>query len=327
MAAQAWYNESSEKMAKKDIEPAYLETHQEGLFQERIDKALSLLQDCTLCPRLCHVNRLEGEKGTCRAGRLAEVSSYSPHFGEESPLVGIHGSGTIFLTHCNLRCRFCQNYSISHLGEGREVSSDRLARMMIELQSLGCHNINFVTPTHYVPQILEALPAAVRRGLRVPLVYNSSGYDGVSTLKILDGVFDIYMPDIKFAEPGPAEECCRAADYPEVARQAVKEMHRQVGDLILDERGIARRGLLVRHLVLPGGLAGTEKVVRFLAEEISPGTYLNIMDQYHPCGDIPPRSPLGRRISGDEYEEALRTARKAGLTRLDKRERFRLIFH
>jgi putative pyruvate formate lyase activating enzyme len=314
-------------MAKKDFAAAYLETHGNGLFPERIEKSLELLQSCTVCPRLCQVNRLEGEKGTCRAGRLPEVSSYSPHFGEERPLVGLHGSGTIFLTHCNLRCRFCQNYSISHLGEGRDVSSERLARMMLELQSLGCHNINFVTPTHYVPQILEALPAAIEKGLRIPLVYNSSGYDSAQTLKLLDGIFDIYMPDIKFSRSGPANEYCRAADYPEVARQAVKEMHRQVGDLILDERGIARRGLLVRHLVLPGGLAGTAEVVRFLAQEISPDTYLNIMDQYYPCGDIPPCSPLGRRISADEYEEALEMAGQAGLTRLDKRERFRLVFH
>jgi putative pyruvate formate lyase activating enzyme len=314
-------------MAKKNFETAYLETQRRGLIQERIEKALALLQSCTLCPRFCRVSRLEGEKGTCRAGRLPEVSSYSPHFGEERPLVGLHGSGTIFLTHCNLRCRFCQNYSISHLGEGHEVSSERLARMMLELQRLGCHNINFVTPTHYVPQILEALPAAIQKGLHVPLVYNSSGYDSVTTLKLLDGVFDIYMPDIKFAGSAPAEEYCRAADYPEVARQAIKEMHRQVGDLVLDERGIARRGLLVRHLVLPDGLAGTSEVIRFLADEVSPDTYLNIMDQYYPCGDISPRSPLGRRINAAEYEDALGAARQAGLTRLDKRERFRPVFY
>ncbi len=314
-------------MVKKDFKAAYLETHRKGLFLERAEKSLTLLQTCTLCPRLCQINRLEGEKGTCRAGRLPEVSSYSPHFGEEQPLVGLRGSGTIFLTHCNLRCRFCQNYSISHLGEGREVSSERLARMMLELQSLGCHNINFVTPTHYVPQILEALPGAIEKGLCIPLVYNSSGYDSVQTLKLLDGIFDIYMPDIKFADSGPADEYCQAADYPETARQAVKEMYRQVGNLVLDERGIARRGLLVRHLVLPDRLAGTTEVLRFLADEISPNTYVNIMDQYHPCGDIPPRSPLGRRISASEYEEAIEMARQAGLTRLDDRKRFRLVFY
>lgn len=314
-------------MATKNFEAAYLETYRNGQIPERTEKALAFLESCTLCPRLCRINRLVGEKGTCRAGRLLEISSYSPHFGEESPLVGLHGSGTIFLTHCNLRCRFCQNYSISHRGEGSEVSSERLARMMLELQSLSCHNINFVTPTHYVPQILEALPTAIEKGLRVPLVYNSSGYDSVATLRLLDGIFDIYMPDFKFADSGPAEEYCQAADYPQVARQAIKEMYGQVGDLVLDERGIARRGLLVRHLVLPERLAGTAEVVRFLAEEISPNTYLNIMDQYHVCGDIPPRSPLGRRISGDEYREALELAGKAGLTRLDDRKRIRLVFY
>ncbi len=314
-------------MKTEAFESAYLRSHCEGQLRRRLEEALGLLESCVICPRLCRVNRLAGERGTCRAGRIAEVSSYSPHFGEESPLVGLHGSGTIFLTHCNLRCSFCQNYSISHGVEGSEVSAEKLARMMLELQSLGCHNINFVTPTHYVPQILEALPAAVEKGLRIPLVYNSSGYDSVASLRCLDGIFDIYMPDIKFAGSGPADEYCQAADYPEAVRQAVKEMHRQVGDLTLDERGIARRGLLVRHLVLPEGLAGTAEVVRFLAEEISPNTYLNIMDQYHPCGDIAPRSPLGRRISGDEYEEALELAKKAGLTRLDDRKRTRLVFY
>ena len=312
-------------MSRQAFEAAYVHTHRAGLFPERIEEAFALLESCTLCPRRCRVNRLNGELGTCRAGCLPEVSSYSPHFGEERPLVGLHGSGTIFLTHCNLRCHFCQNYSISHLSEGREVSFERMARMMMELQDLGCHNINFVTPTHYVPQILKALPEAIDLGLRVPLVYNSSGYDSVAALKLLDGIFDIYMPDFKFARSGPAKEYCQAADYPEVARSAITEMHRQVGDLVLDERGIARRGLLVRHLVLPEGLAGTDEVVRFLAAEISPNTYVNIMDQYFPCGDIAPRSPLGRRITGEEFEEALDKARTAGLTRLDNRERHRLV--
>jgi len=314
-------------MINRDFEATYRLSHRAGLLPERIKKALALLESCTLCPRACRVNRLKGEKGTCRAGHLPEVSSYSPHFGEERPLVGLHGSGTIFLTHCNLRCSFCQNTSISHLGEGRVVPFDRLSRMMLELQDLGCHNINFVTPTHFVPQILAALPKAIDLGLKVPLVYNSSGYDSVATLELLDGIFDIYMPDFKFARSGPAAEYCQAADYPAVARSAIKEMHRQVGDLVLDEGNIARRGLLVRHLVLPGGLAGTDEVVRFLADEISRQTYTNIMDQYFPCGDIPPRSPLGRRITGEEYEEALGLARAAGLVRLDNRQRPRLVFY
>lgn len=313
-------------MRGQDFEAAYLRTFREGLFPEKIEKAFKILESCTLCPRNCRVHRLKAEKGVCQAGHLPEVSSYSPHFGEERPLVGLHGSGTIFLAHCNLRCLFCQNYSISHQGEGREVSFERLARMMVELQKMGCHNINFVTPTHYVPQILKALPTAIEMGLHVPLVYNTGGYDAIATLQILDGVFDIYMPDFKFASSEPAEDFCNAADYPEVARQAFKEMHRQVGDLKLDKNGIALRGLLVRHLVLPSGLAGTREVIRFLAAEISKTTYVNVMDQYYPCGDIPARSPLTRRITDEEFEEAVRWAREEGLTRLDKRERHRLIW-
>jgi putative pyruvate formate lyase activating enzyme len=313
-------------MKSSEFEPGYLGAFSDGRLQDRVNRALLLLEACTVCPRNCRVNRLKGEKGVCCASLLPEVSSYSPHFGEERPLVGLNGSGTIFLAHCNLRCRFCQNYSISHGGEGREVSFERLGRMMLELQRMGCHNINFVTPTHYVPQILSALPAAIKAGLRLPLVYNSSGYDSAETLALLDGVFDIYMPDFKFASSAPAGEYCNSPDYPETARRAIKEMHRQVGDLVLDERGIAMRGLLVRHLVLPEGLAGTREVVRFLSAEISPNTYLNIMDQYHPCGDIPPRSPLARRISIQEFEDAVAAAKETGLTRLDQRERYRLIW-
>jgi putative pyruvate formate lyase activating enzyme len=312
-------------MKVRELEPAYLRNYREGSFPRRIEKAFKLIEDCTLCPRLCRVNRLRGDRGTCRAAYLPEVSSSTPHFGEERPLVGRHGSGTIFFAHCNLLCRFCQNYSISHLGEGREISFERLARMMAELQSLGCHNINFVTPSHYVPQILKALPLAIGMGLRIPLVYNSSGYDSVETLALLDGIFDIYMPDFKFAAPGPADECCGAPDYPKVAREAIKEMHRQVGDLVLDKDGIARRGLLVRHLVLPQGLSGTREVMHFLSAEISRNTYINIMDQYYPCGNIVPRSPLGRRISKEEFSEAVELAESEGLTRLDQREGRRLV--
>jgi len=309
-----------------DFEPAYLRAFRKGLFPERIKKALKILESCTLCPRDCRVNRVKGEKGVCRAGFLPEVSSYSPHFGEESPLVGHHGSGTIFLTHCNLRCLFCQNYSISHQGDGREVTFERLARMMLELQKIGCHNINFVTPTHYVPQILKALSLAIANGLSIPLVYNTGGYDAVASLELLDGIFDIYMPDFKFGAPDPAKKFCQAYDYPDLARQAIKEMHRQVGDLSMDQDGIARHGLLLRHLVLPSKLAGTRAVMHFLAAEISRNTYVNIMDQYYPCGDIPPGSPLERGTSAEEFEEALRIAGQEGLTRLDKRERRRLIW-
>lgn len=304
-------------MAQKSQVPVYLKTYREGLLEEKIVKAQRLLESCSVCPRDCKVNRIEGERGFCRAGFLPEVSSSSPHFGEEQPLVGFHGSGTIFFTHCNLGCLYCQNYSISHLDEGEEKSIEQLSRMMVAMQSLGCHNINFVSPTHYVPQILAALPNAITLGLSVPLVYNTGGYDAVETLKLLDGVFDIYMPDFKYSTEEVAEEYSQARDYPLVAKQAIKEMFRQVGDLVLDDRGIALRGLLIRHLVLPSGLAGTQDVMRFLSQDISKNTYVNIMDQYYPCGDIPPGSPLYRRISKLEYLKAVEIAKKEGITRLD----------
>jgi putative pyruvate formate lyase activating enzyme len=311
---------------KKEFEPAYLQTYREGRFKEKIEKAFRILEKCTLCPRNCGVNRLEGERGTCRAGELPEVSSYSPHFGEERPLVGFHGSGTIFMTHCNLRCLYCQNYSISHLGQGQEVSFEKLAKMMIELQRLGCHNINFVSPSHYAAQILKSIPIAVEKGLSVPFVYNTGGYDSLETLKLLDGVIDIYMPDFKYTEPEVAQEYSNAPDYPEMAKIALKEMQRQVGDLKFDGKGIARRGLLVRHLVLPQRLAGTKEAMHFLATDISKDVYVNIMDQYRPCGDIPPHSPLDRSITQEEYNEALEAAKREGITRLDKRERFRIVW-
>ncbi len=297
--------------------PAYLKTHRAGLLEDKIAKAQRLLESCSVCPRDCKVNRKKGETGFCRAGFLPKVSSSSPHFGEEQPLVGIHGSGTIFLTHCSLGCLFCQNYSISHLDEGEEISIEQLSRMMVAMQSLGCHNINFVTPTHYVPQILAALPYAIALGLSVPLVYNTGGYDSVETLELLDGIFDIYMPDFKYSTEEVSEEYSQARNYPRVAKQAIKEMFRQVGDLVLDNRGIALRGLLIRHLVLPSGLAGTQDVMQFLSQDISKNTYVNIMAQYYPCGDIPPGSPLSRRISKLEYLQAVEIAKKEGITRLD----------
>jgi len=305
-------------------EPSYLKLHAQGLLQRRVDEALSRLTHCELCPRECGVDRTKGEKGFCRTGRYAVVSSYNPHFGEESPLVGTGGSGTIFFTHCNLLCIFCQNYEISHQGMGDEVGPQILGRMMVQLQNWGCHNVNFVTPSHVVPQILEALPVAIELGLRVPLVYNTGGYDKVETLRLLEDVFDIYMPDIKFMDPQVAKRFCKAPDYPEVVREAVKEMHRQVGDLLLDERGIAYRGLLVRHLVMPHGLAQTPQVMKYLADEISPNTYVNIMDQWRPCGEAHLHPDLSRRISRQEYEEALEAARSVGLHRLDDRVRARV---
>jgi len=305
-------------MARKDFRPAYLSTYEKGLFPERIREAFLLLEKCTVCPRKCSTDRPGGEKGFCRAGDFPEISSYGPHFGEERPLVGRHGSGTIFMTYCNLGCIFCQNYSISRLGRGYRVSLDQFSRIMVELQRSGCHNINFVSPSHFVPQILQSLPKAIEMGLTVPLVYNTGGYDSLETLKLLDGIFDIYMPDLKYARSDVAEKYSQAPDYPEVANKALKEMHRQVGDLVLDEQGIALRGLLVRHLVLPGGLAGTREAMHFLATEISRTSYVNVMDQYYPCGDlIPPDSPLARRITPGEFREAIRITKEEGLTRID----------
>ncbi|HHT9126017.1 MAG TPA: radical SAM protein [Candidatus Brocadiia bacterium] len=299
---------------------SYIALYNSGELTERIEKANEALKECKLCPRRCKVNRLAGEKGICKTAELPIVSSYSPHFGEESPLVGRYGSGTIFITNCNLGCIFCQNYDISHLGEGTEVSLERFAEMMLRLQDMGCHNINFVTPTHVVPQILTALPIAIEGGLNVPLVYNTGGYDLVETLKLLDGVFDIYMPDFKFADPDVSTKFCKAKDYPEIAKSAIKEMHRQVGDLIINEEGIAERGLLIRHLVMPEGLAGTREVMKFLATEISKNTYVNIMDQYHPCGQAHKYPPIDRSVTFDEYQEALKIAREEGIERLDNSE-------
>jgi putative pyruvate formate lyase activating enzyme len=304
-------------MKRKDFQAAYLSTYEKGLFPGLIEKAENLLEDCTLCPRKCGVDRTGGEKGFCRAGGLPEISSYGPHFGEERPLVGRYGSGTIFMTHCNLGCIFCQNYEISRLGEGYSVSLEQLAEIMVRLQQGGCHNINFVSPSHYAGQILQAVPLAINKGLTIPLVYNTGGYDAVETLRLLDGVFDIYMPDFKYTRGEVAAQYSQASDYPEVVLAALKEMHRQVGDLEIDEEGIALRGLLVRHLVLPEGLAGTRAAMRFLAAEISSNTYVNIMDQYRPCGDIPPDSPLRRRITRREFTEAIRIAREEGLRRID----------
>ncbi|MFO7996243.1 MAG: radical SAM protein [Dehalococcoidia bacterium] len=297
---------------------AYLGLFRSGKLKERIEAAVSLLEGCCICPRSCGVNRLAGEAGKCRTPREAMVSSYGPHFGEEAPLVGRHGSGTIFFTNCNLRCLFCQNYSISQLGGGQKVSKGELASIMLSLQAKGCHNINLVSPTHLVPQILEALELAAESGLYLPLVYNSGGYDSLETLRILDGIVDIYMPDMKYDDDETARELSGIESYPAINKAAIKEMHRQVGDLKLDEQGIAQRGLLVRHLVLPHGLAGTKGIVDFLSKEISRNTYINIMAQYHPCHNAFQMPGLGRRISSTELREALRLAREAGLSRLDK---------
>ena len=310
---------------KARFRPAYLDLYEKGALIGRAAEAQSRLESCQLCPRECKVNRQADQKGFCRTGLRAVVSSHSPHFGEEDPLVGTGGSGTIFFSHCNLLCLFCQNYEISHLGEGQEVSPDQLAQMMLHLQGLGCHNINFVSPSHVVAQILAALPMAIEVGLRVPLVYNTGGYDSLESLRLLDGVFDIYMPDLKFMDEEISYQQCRAKDYPVRAREAIKEMHRQVGDLVVGPDSIAERGLLIRHLILPDGLAGTRAAMRFLAREVSPDTYVNIMDQYRPCGEAMGQPPLNRRISRKEYEEALNLAVEEGIHRLDQRRGIRMI--
>lgn len=300
--------------------PSYRKSLTDGRLAASLGEAWRRLRSCELCPRRRRVNRLEGEWGFCRTGRRARVASAGPHFGEEAPLVGppgSGGSGTVFFSGCNLLCRFCQNWELSWEGEGREVSPAELARTFLALQRQGCHNVNLVTPSHVVPQILAAVALAGRRGLSVPLVYNTSGYDAVETLRLLDGVVDIYMPDLKWAGPAVGKRLAAAPDYWEVAREAVREMHRQVGDLVLDDRGIAVRGLLVRHLVMPGGLAETREVMAFLAREISPETYVNVMAQYRPVGDARELPPLDRRITRAEHAEALAEARRAGLRRID----------
>lgn len=287
------------------------------ILSDIVRETESILQKCELCPRKCHVNRTAGEKGFCKTGDKPFISSWGPHFGEERPLVGRHGSGTIFFGNCNLGCIFCQNYTISHFGEGEEIPFEKLALIMLELQNSGCHNINLVTPTHQVPMILRALEIAKGKGFSLPIVYNCGGYESLRVIKLLEGIVDIYMPDFKYSDPQMALRYSGAEDYPHIARTVIKEMHRQVGDLQIDERGIAARGLLIRHLVLPEGIAGTEGVVKFIAEEVSKNTYINIMDQYHPCFRAFSSPPLNRRITDKEYRDAIKLAMDAGLKRID----------
>jgi putative pyruvate formate lyase activating enzyme len=296
--------------------PAYLALHASGELHERARRAAELLDPCVVCPRACKARRVGGETGVCGVGRLARVASHHLHFGEEAPLVGRGGSGTIFFAGCNLGCTFCQNFDISRpTSPGRNVEPEDLAAMMIELQRAGAQNVNLVTPSHVVVQILEALPIAVERGLSVPLVYNTGSYDSVDTLRLLDGVVDVYMPDTKvFFETRAAELFHDASDYPERARAAIREMHRQVGDLVIDPDGVARRGVLVRHLVMPAGVAGTDEWMRFLAR-LSPNTYVNIMDQYHPAADARRHGVIGRFPHSEELSEAFSAATRAGLSR------------
>jgi len=303
-------------LRRSEFEPAYLALYNSGELRHRVEQGLELLAKCTLCPRVCRVNRLVDKFAVCKTGRYAVVSSFFPHTGEEDCLRGWRGSGTIFFCWCNLRCVFCQNYDISWEGGGRRVPPEALAAMMIRLQEQGCHNINLVTPEHVVPQILEALPLAIQKGLRLPLVYNTGAYDSLDSLRLLNGVVDVYMPDFKFWEAALARRYLKAPDYPEVARRTIKAMHEQVGTLSFDEKGLALRGVLLRHLVMPGGIASTQEIMRWVALELSPNTFVNLMGQYYPGGKVSNKeyAEINRCISLEEFQKAIESTRTAGLT-------------
>jgi putative pyruvate formate lyase activating enzyme len=306
-------------MLRKDFEPAYLKLERSGELAERARALWAIYKSCRLCPRQCGVNRLKGEKGVCQATSRVKVASAHPHFGEERPLVGRWGSGTIFFSHCNLLCCFCQNWEINHRGDGSYMSDEMLGRLMVQMQELRCHNVNLVTPTHVVPNIVQGLRTAIRMGLRIPLVYNCGGYEPVEIIKLLDGIVDIYMPDFKYMDGEMAAKYSSGAgDYPERAAAAIEEMHRQVGELVVDENGIALRGLIIRHLVMPNNIAGTDKFVRWVAEKLTKSTYVNIMAQYRPEHKAFQYPEIARRLTWLEYQQALRWAREAGLTRLDQ---------
>lgn len=311
-------------------QPTYLDPAVRQTFEQRVQSALQGLNECRLCPRECGVNRAAGESGVCQTGRQARVASAFPHFGEEDCLRGTRGSGTIFFALCNLRCVFCQNWDISQSrGAGVEMDADRLASLMLDLQEQGCHNINLVTPSHVMPRVIEALSRAIGRGLRLPIVYNTSAYDTVSSLELLDGLVDIYMPDFKFWSSETARRLANAADYPQRARDAIREMHRQVGDLRFTPDGVAQRGLLVRQLVMPGQIEESRRIYEWLAREISPDTFVNIMGQYRPAnlvGSVSARAggsvdfqEINRCPTHAELTTAYAAARSAGLWRFDER--------
>jgi putative pyruvate formate lyase activating enzyme len=304
--------------------PAYLSLTQEE-FDARVARALAALADCRACPRDCGVNRLEDRWAACKTGRYAVVSSAFPHFGEEDCLRGWNGSGTIFFSHCNLRCVFCQNYDISQAVKpgpaARGSAPDEIAGMMMALQQRGCHNINFVTPEHVAPQIVEAVVVAVRHGLRLPLVYNTSAYDSLDSLALMDGLVDIYMPDFKYWSRERSRTYMQAEDYPDAARAAIRAMHDQVGPLVFNEDGLARRGVLIRHLVMPGGLDDTREILQWIASTLGPDTYVNLMDQYYPAGKVNGErfAEINRRLTSAEYQQAATMAQDLGLRRLDAR--------
>lgn len=298
--------------------PGYMQLLESGDLEKRASRAYQHLSICDVCALKCPVNRLEGKLGACKIGDKAKVSSYAPHYGEERPLSGWRGSGTIFFTRCNLRCQYCQNHDISQTDAGLEVDPKQLAEMMLQLQVLGCHNINLVSPSHVVPQILASVLIAAKSGLHLPLIYNTGGYDSHTMLRMLDGVIDIYMPDMKYSDSIIAHKYSKVPKYSMINQAAVKEMHRQVGDLIVDNNGVAVKGLLLRHLVLPNNIAGTEKTVQFIAHEISADTYINIMEQYFPSYHAYRYPELNRPITFEEYQAAVQMAIESGLHRFDK---------
>jgi putative pyruvate formate lyase activating enzyme len=311
-------------LSRAEFQPAYLKAFEKGVLRESASQAIESLRSCRVCPRDCEIDRFNNKIGVCKSGRLARVASAFPHFGEEDCLRGWNGSGTIFFGWCNLRCVFCQNFETSQRGEGAEVTPSELARIMLDLQKIGCHNINFVTPEHVVPQILEGLLLAVERGLRLPLVYNTSAYDSLESIRLMDGLVDIYMPDFKLWDAEHCRNYLVASDYAEAARAVLAEMHAQVGELKVDEQGLALRGLLVRHLVMPGLLDDSREIMRWIAAVLSRDTYVNVMDQYYPAYKAETESrfaSINRHLHDGELEEALEYAQSAGLWRLDRRWR------
>lgn len=328
-----WPNNSKTENENGKRRPAYLNLEEKGKLRGRVEQAYQRLAKCDLCPHRCGVDRLRGEKGFCNAPDKAVVSSYNPHYGEELPLVGSNGSGTIFFANCNLRCVFCQNWPIAHQGRGRQVNDQELAEMMLNLQRRGCHNINLVTPTHVVPNALAATRIALKKGLKIPLCYNTGGYDSIETIRLLDGIVDIYLPDLKFMDGERANKYVftGARDYPEKAQESIIEMHRQVGDLVTDEDGVALKGVMLRHLVMPNRVSGARELVKWVAENLSTGTYLNLMSQYRVEHKAYEYEKISRAVSQEEFAEAVKWAKEAGLTNLDQRsisrlERFRRMF-
>jgi len=294
--------------------PIYLESYQKGKLGKIIEKTFKLLESCCICPRSCKVNRLKNDRGFCKTGLRPRVCSFMPHHGEEPPISGSQGSGTIFFSHCNMACIYCQNYEFSQLGEGREVGFEELAEFMLQLQNMDCHNINLVTPTHIMPQILKALSIAIPKGLKLPIVYNTGGYELPEMIKILDGIVDIYLPDMRYADNNMAIKYSAAPDYPKYNQETLREMHRQVGIAKMNNEGIIKRGVIIRHLVLPNNISGTDKLMEFIARELSKDTYISLMSQYFPCYRATQFKEISRRISYQEYQDAKMSMQRYGLS-------------